>query len=92
MLRYILKRLLLIPPTLFGIILINFVIVQFAPGGPVEQIIAQVTIGQVSSTQRISGGGDTGMSSEAIQASGSSHNLSSYGLDPDLVDHLNEEF
>jgi microcin C transport system permease protein len=40
--QYILKRLLLIFPTLFGIILINFVIVQFAPGGPIEQIVAQV--------------------------------------------------
>ena len=89
---YILKRLLLIPPTLLGIILINFVIVQFAPGGPVEQIVAQVTIGQVSSTQRISGGGDTGMSSEAVQASGSAHNTASYGLDPDLIANLNEQF
>lgn len=90
--QYILKRLLLIPPTLFGIILINFVVVQFAPGGPIEQIIAQVTMGQVSATQRISGGGDTGMSSEAIQASGNVHSPGTYGLDPDLVDSLKEQF
>ena len=38
--RYLLRRLLLILPTLFGIMVINFVIVQFAPGGPVEQIMA----------------------------------------------------
>ncbi len=89
---YIAKRLALIPPTLFGIILINFVIVQFAPGGPIEQIVAQVTIGQVSSTQRISGGGDTGMSSEAVQASGTVHSPSTYGLDPALIEDLNEQF
>ena len=40
---YVLRRLLLIVPTLFGIMLINFAIVQFAPGGPVDQIIAEVT-------------------------------------------------
>ena len=43
MAAYLLKRLLLIIPTLFGIMLISFVIVQFAPGGPVEQLIAQLT-------------------------------------------------
>ena len=43
MLHYLLKRLLLIIPTIFGIMLISFVIVQFAPGGPVERIIAQLT-------------------------------------------------
>ncbi|HCF3235234.1 TPA: microcin ABC transporter permease, partial [Pseudomonas aeruginosa] len=40
MLSYILRRLLLIVPTLFGILLINFIIIQAAPGGPVEQMIA----------------------------------------------------
>ena len=39
MLAYIIKRLLLILPTLFGIMLINFAIIQFAPGGPVEQMM-----------------------------------------------------
>ena len=38
---YILRRLLLMVPTLFGILLINFILVQFVPGGPIEQIIAQ---------------------------------------------------
>ena len=44
---YILRRLLLVIPTLFGIMLVNFALVQFVPGGPVEQAIA-----------RIQGGGD----------------------------------
>src|SRR5580692_8591507 len=42
MIAYIVRRLLLIPPTLFGILLLNFAIVQFAPGGPVEQVIARL--------------------------------------------------
>ena len=42
MTEYILKRLLLIVPTLFGILLINFIIIQAAPGGPVEQMLAQL--------------------------------------------------
>src|SRR4029079_7959433 len=43
MLAYILRRLLLIVPTVFGIMLVSFVIIQFAPGGPVERMIAQLT-------------------------------------------------
>jgi microcin C transport system permease protein len=42
MIAYIVRRLLLIPPTLFGILLLNFTIVQFAPGGPVEQVISRL--------------------------------------------------
>src|SRR5574344_858928 len=42
MLAYIVRRLLLIIPTLFGILLLNFVIIQAAPGGPVEQMIAKL--------------------------------------------------
>ena len=42
MASYILKRLLLMIPTLFGILLISFVIVQFVPGGPVEKMIAEL--------------------------------------------------
>ena len=42
---YILRRLLLIVPTLFGIMVLNFVIIQFAPGGPVEQILSQLEQG-----------------------------------------------
>src|SRR5262245_37727075 len=42
MASYILKRLLLMIPTLFGILLITFVVIQFVPGGPVEQMVAQL--------------------------------------------------
>ncbi|MDZ4841533.1 MAG: microcin ABC transporter permease, partial [Hyphomicrobium aestuarii] len=43
MAAYLLKRVLLIIPTLFGIMLLSFCIIQFAPGGPVEQMVAQLT-------------------------------------------------
>ena len=43
MAAYILRRILLIVPTLLGIMLLNFAIIQFAPGGPVEQIISELT-------------------------------------------------
>src|SRR5213075_2135287 len=50
---YILKRLLLMIPTLFGILLITFVVIQFVPGGPVEQMVAQLQ-------GREAGGGEAG--------------------------------
>jgi ABC-type microcin C transport system permease subunit YejB len=52
MYAYILRRLLLIVPTLFGIMVINFVVVQFVPGGPVEQMIAKLTGDAVAATRR----------------------------------------
>ncbi|MFC2972379.1 microcin C ABC transporter permease YejB [Azotobacter bryophylli] len=81
MLAYILRRLLLIVPTLFGILLLNFVIIQAAPGGPVEQAIAKLEGFEAAAggaTGRISGGG-----SEV--ASGSSNYRGAQGLDPDLI-------
>ena len=62
MLAYILRRLLLIIPTLFGILLISFVIVQFAPGGPVERIISQLNNPNSGAAERVGGGsgGDAG--------------------------------
>ena len=72
MATYIVRRLLLIIPTLFGIMVINFAIVQFAPGGPVEQLIAQITGSDVGATARISGGSgtETGASSNTSPTSG----------------------
>ena len=57
MLAYIVRRLLLIIPTLFGILLINFLIIQAAPGGPVEQMIANLEGFEGGATSRVSGGG-----------------------------------
>ena len=57
MLAYIARRLLFMVPTLFGILLINFGIVQFAPGGPVERILAQLQGLDSGATGRFGGGG-----------------------------------
>ena len=57
MTAYILRRILLIIPTMFGIMLVTFVIVQFAPGGPVESLIAQLTGTDPGATSMFSGGG-----------------------------------
>ena len=57
MTAYILRRILLIIPTMFGIMLVTFVIIQFAPGGPVERLIAQLTGTDVGATSQFSGGG-----------------------------------
>ncbi|MGI6409023.1 MAG: microcin C ABC transporter permease YejB [Thiopseudomonas sp.] len=80
MAAYIIRRLLLIIPTLFGILLLNFVIIQAAPGGPVEQMIAKLEgfdSAAGGATGRISGGGS--------EVSGSSQYRGAQGLDPDLV-------
>jgi len=53
---YFLRRLLLVIPTLFGIMLINFVLIQFVPGGPIEHVINQLEEAS-NATDRISGGG-----------------------------------
>lgn len=77
MLAYIIRRLLLIIPTLFGILLINFLIIQAAPGGPVEQMIANLE-GFEGATSRISG------SMHAEVANGSSYR-GAQGLDPEII-------
>ena len=79
MLAYILRRLLLIIPTLFGILLINFIIIQAAPGGPVEQAIAKLEGFDGGATSRIAGGG-----SEV--ATGSNSYRGAQGLDPGRCD------
>jgi len=84
MLAYIIRRLLLIIPTLFGIMLINFAIVQFAPGGPVEQTLAQVRQQNIGATARISGGG-----SEVVQTESS---RGARGLDPQFIEELKKQY
>jgi microcin C transport system permease protein len=76
MIAYILRRLLLIPPTIFGILLLNFAIVQFAPGGPVEQTIAQLQ----------------GESSGAESSAGAAEYRGAEGLDPALVLEIQRQF
>ncbi len=93
MANYILKRLALMIPTLFGIVLVSFVIVQFVPGGPVERMIAQLQGHGVEATARFggsAGGGDmAGGSGSTMQATGSSSKYrGAQGLDPEFIAEL----
>ncbi len=97
MLNYIIRRLLLIIPVLFGIMLLNFIIVQLAPGGPVEQLIAQAQGEAGSATDRFtSGQTDLPGSSQDIQASTSTAGTSKYrgaqGLDPETLAEIEKMF
>ena len=100
MLAYILRRILLMIPTLFGIMLVSFVVVQFAPGGPVERIIAQLQQGADSSaTARISGsaGGDFSATTQSqpgggTMEGGSSKYRGAQGLDPKFIKQLEAQF
>jgi microcin C transport system permease protein len=89
MFHYIIKRLLLIIPTLFGIMLINFIIVQGAPGGPVEQMIAKLTNADVGATARFSGGGGElaggNLANKSVASGTSSKYRGAQGLDPELI-------
>ena len=88
---YLVRRILLIFPTLFGIMLINFAVIQIVPGGPVEQMIAQMTGTAVESTARFSGGGEGELSSNFDASSfdnGDSKYRGAQGLDPDIIKEI----
>ena len=97
MLAYIARRILLMIPTILGIMLISFVLVQFAPGGPVERIIAQLQGQESSATSRISGGGaDFGTQGPGGASAGAGDTSSRYrgaqGLDPQFIKQLEAQF
>ena len=83
---YILRRILLIIPTLLGIMIINFTLTQFVPGGPVEQIIAQME-GEGDVFEAISGGG-----SETMENVANSDYVGSRGLSPEFIADLEKQF
>lgn len=92
MIAYLIRRVTLMIPTLFGIMLINFIVVQFAPGGPIEQTIARLKGSAVSATENITrGSGDIAQSAGTDARSGSENN-SQYrgarGLDPRFIKEL----
>ncbi len=93
MLGYILRRLMLMVPTLLGIMALSFVIIQFAPGGPVERIIAQLQGQDTSSNSRLGGGsgGDIGANAMAAGDSGSIYR-GAQGLDPAFIKELEKQF
>ena len=93
---YIIRRLLLMTPTLIGIMVINFAIVQFAPGGPVEQLVAQMTGSDVGATSRIGGAeGETAGAMEGMggaAATAVSEYRGAQGLDPEFIKDLEKQF
>ena len=92
MAAYLTRRLLLMIPTLFGIMAISFVLIQFAPGGPVEQVIARIT-GTADSNDRLSGGGsDAGNQNFDPGSEGSSKYRGAQGLDPEFIKELEKQF
>ncbi|MBX6321020.1 MAG: microcin C ABC transporter permease YejB [Rhodospirillaceae bacterium] len=93
MLAYIVRRLLLIIPTLLGIMVVNFVIVQFAPGGPVEQAIAKLRGTAVEATARFSGGsGELGRQSVQTDTGVTSRYRGARGIDPEIIKDLEHRF
>ncbi|WP_370205476.1 microcin C ABC transporter permease YejB [Pararhodobacter marinus] len=85
---YILRRLLLVIPTLIGVMVINFVLVQFVPGGPIEQVIATMQ-GEGDVTRGFSGAGD-----DVARSGGgaSDRYIGARGLPPEFIEQLEREF
>lgn len=98
MYAYIVRRLALIIPTLLGIMIINFVVIQAAPGGPVEQMIAEITGTAVDATARISGDAGAGevsgqgQTTLGIESTGSSKYRGAQGLPPELIAQIEKQF
>ncbi|MBB3933996.1 microcin C ABC transporter permease YejB [Aureimonas phyllosphaerae] len=88
MAAYILRRLLLMIPTLLGIMAVSFVVIQFAPGGPVEQIVAGLQGQGGGAADRLGGGGGD----MAAQGGDTSGYRGAQGLDPEFIQRLNEQF
>jgi microcin C transport system permease protein len=89
MAAYIARRILLIVPTLLGILALNFIIIQFAPGGPVERAIAQMSGLGNETTMRISGSSDSSGGGDVAAASGY---RGAQGVDPKLIKELEKQF
>lgn len=98
MLAYFIRRILLIIPTLFGIMALNFLIVQAAPGGPIEQIVAKIHGTDVGATARIGGSGTGDVSMPLAQATkGNEAEVTArypgaQGVDPELIKELEKQF
>jgi microcin C transport system permease protein len=96
MTAYIVRRILFMIPTIFGIMLVSFVVVQFAPGGPVERVIAQLSGTDTGATSRISGssGGDFASRGAMSGAPGeiNSKYRGAQGLDPAFIKSLEKQF
>src|ERR1700752_3034254 len=89
------RRILFMIPTIFGIMLVSFVVVQFAPGGPVERVIAQLSGTDTGATSRISGSASGDFGARAPTPGGSDVNSKyrgAQGLDPAFIKSLEKQF
>ena len=89
--RYVLRRLFLMVPTLFGIMVINFMIVQLAPGGPIDLIIEQMMSGSSGALSTRGAGAATEMGASSLIDTGG-RDPASRGLDPDMLADLEKQF
>jgi microcin C transport system permease protein len=93
MTAYIIRRMLMMIPTLFGIMVLNFIIVQAAPGGPVERMVAQLTNITSDATARFSGGGSDFAAKPDIQTGNiNSIYRGTRGLDPEIVEEIKKMY
>ena len=95
MAAYLLRRIVLMIPTLLGILFVSFIVVQFAPGGPVERVIAQLSGAETGGTSRITGGGGDFGARGQVQPganAGNSKYRGAQGLDPAFIKSLEKQF
>ncbi len=92
MAAYILRRILLMIPTILGIMAISFAVIQFAPGGPVEQVIAKITGQGGDAGERISGGGGSDAGQNFDAGGEGSKYRGAQGLDPEFIAKLEKQF
>lgn len=89
---YIIRRLLLVIPTLWAIITINFFVIQIAPGGPVEQAVAKLEGRSSGIMERFTGGGQEVQAAASDENGGGSGYRGSRGLDPEVVEAIKQQF
>lgn len=97
MFAYLVRRLLLIIPTLFGIMVVNFLVIQAAPGGPVEQMIARIKGMGIHATGRVSGAGEADVGDRVGGGTASTGDTSGIyrgarGLDPEVIREIERQF
>jgi microcin C transport system permease protein len=92
MAAYIARRILLMIPTLFGIMLVAFVLIQFAPGGPVERILAQLQGQSVGATASFAGSATGDFAAGAAASATGGAYRGAQGLDPAFIAQLNKQF
>jgi microcin C transport system permease protein len=89
MIAYTIRRILLMVPTLFAIMVVNFFIVQAAPGGPIEQMVARLKGSDIAATERVTG---TGNEVKGQQSVGESGYRGARGLDPAFIKELEKQY